>query len=501
MSGRPQRARVAPSHVPQSIAASKAISQTRPTTTDPPHAPTDQDKSAEPTPNCSREEAPVSNRKSRSAADRNTASAESNTVIEISSESDVARSYSGLDYEDAVFSGEQSMSQSDDEPSTPPPPPPPTKKRKSRTKQPSASPETPEKHPKRKKKSKNVASSSDEEDEPIDMDITVPRVKPGGDITSHSLTVRSDDSFDTIRSHIYACMKLSDVRVKPELSARIPGMKKSDNALSLEDDNEWASVSRKVTTAYKILCRGNSAKARAAQGNAPTLGIEYLESWKHLLSQKKASNGKGVKQLIDLNADVGASDLSVDPNGLVVSKSTAYYTETMHKKYESSCGRHIFCIKIDGKCIAIAAGQMSTWIEWLAAEKPGATVDSPPKTANFASLWPNLDFEQDSAPGPSSAAAHTFDMPSSDGAPEPTWVYTDPRNPSITEFMQRLIGDPAYLHYDLDNLGERFMQQKLFALRSFRGMSVKDVQDAVPGIAYGTAKFILDKIARYFSTA
>lgn len=274
------------------------------------------------------------------------------------------------------------------------------KKRKAR-RTPSPELSSPPPAAKKRRSKQQPSDDEDDEDQPIgaslfiihtsssyaclsDMELSVPRVKPGGDVASHSITISSDAAFTDILPRIFAAMQLNQIKLKPDLAARIPGQKKADNPHSLENEDEWSMLSRRVVSAYKVLCRGNGIKARNARGSPPVVAIEvtsqvrpflrplteadayrqYLASWKHTLAQQtRTSGGKGVKQLLDLNA--AGNTLSVDPNGLAVSQSHEYYSELMHKKYACECGHHLLCIKIMGKYVAISAPLMSTWIAWL----------------------------------------------------------------------------------------------------------------------------------------
>lgn len=91
------------------------------------------------------------------------------------------------------------------------------------------------------------------------------------------------------------------------------------------------------------------------------------------------------------------------------------------------------------------------------------------------------------------------DIPSSDGVPE-SWVFENARNPSIAEFFTHLSVEDANTRHNLPDLAQLFEDQHLFDIKSLRRMSAKELQDAVPGIVFGTAQFILDKIARYLQT-
>lgn len=89
--------------------------------------------------------------------------------------------------------------------------------------------------------------------------------------------VSPDASFEVVASRIYHAMQLEGLNTLPDLAVRIPGQRKSEPSLSLESEEEWRSVSRRVVNEHRVTCKGKSKAAAAAREAMPIVTVEVTK--------------------------------------------------------------------------------------------------------------------------------------------------------------------------------------------------------------------------------
>lgn len=80
-------------------------------------------------------------------------------------------------------------------------------------------------------------------------------------------------------------------------------------------------------------------------------------------------------------------------------------------------------------------------------------------------------------------------------------MFEDADNPPISEFLTHLAAVKGNDRHKLLELIPQFESQNLFDVGTVHGMTVNDLQSAIPTVVYGTGQLILTHITRYFSTS
>ncbi|KAJ3902198.1 hypothetical protein F5879DRAFT_1003335 [Lentinula edodes] len=229
--------------------------------------------------------------------------------------------------------------------------------------------------------------------------ILIPSVNPGDSLQRRSLSTTA--TFSEFQDIIYTTLDCKDVRVKPDLSYRLPTASKGSH-ISLKSEDDWTCCLQDIKNTHL-------GRPKARQTLPIDVTIVISDQYLHALNvrqnpsvaknSKSKSKGKrrgsSVQQMLTvINLDGSDGEYDVDDeeeeSGGLLSGDEKKQLDALKAmlKQCQKCGREIMCkIDVQGQHVKLSYNMLRAWVIALVNQEHGVTLKQPPKIPLFSQFF------------------------------------------------------------------------------------------------------------------